>query len=851
MPNPDNTERRQPLRLEMAHVLFMDIVGYSKLPMDHQEAVLSTLKSVVSTAPEFLRAEASHEMIRLPTGDGMALVFFHDAESAARCALEVTRALKSHPEVPLRMGLHSGPVYRIADINANQNVAGGGINIAQRVMDCGDAGHILASQSVADVLGQLSSWKDRLHDLGEAEVKHGVRVHLWNLYTTEVGNAALPQKLHTAKKTTSAVRYEAKRKKLALATFVAVSLAAIAFLVIRGIYAGSALRPEDTIVLSDFENLTNDPVFDVALRQGLSSALQQTPFLNQLSDERLTDALKFMGLPAGAKLTPEVAWAVCQRTGSKAMLLGWIRPLGAQYLIALNAKDCTRGASLADITKQAERKEEVITVLGQAAADLRHKLGESLSSVQKFDVPLQEVTTPSIEALQFYAMGWRDRVSNGDDAAAIPLLQQAITKDPKFAMAYAALGTSYFNLGEARLGGENLQKAYNLRAPLSQWEKFYIESHYDFVYTGNLLKARQTYEAWAQMFPEDWLAPDNLGGIYRMLGQYDQRLQANLKACDLNPTGVTCGYTVYPYLNLYRLKDARAKADATRAKYDSPVLRYALYLLAFLENDAAGMEQQVAWSAGKPGIEDVLLSYEADSAAYSGQLAKSREISRRAVDSAVQAGQKETAAGYEAAASLREALFGNPAEARQRASAALALSNGRDVQFGAALAIALTGDTSRGQTTADDLGKRFSQDTLVLFNYLPTIRAQIAVSCNDSAKAIEALQDASSYELGSPVSGGGFSPALYPIYMRGQSYLALHKGNEAAAEFQKILDHPGVVLNEPLGPLAHLGLARAYVVQGDAAKAKSAYEDFFALWKNADPDVPVFGAAKAEYAKLK
>jgi class 3 adenylate cyclase len=315
MSAPDQTERPT-TKLEMAHVLFMDIVGYSKLPMDHQEAALRTLQAVVSATPDFLRAQASDEMIKLPTGDGMALVFFGDAEAAARCALEVSRALKSHPEILLRMGLHSGPVYRVADINANQNVAGGGINIAQRVMDCGDAGHILASQSVADVLGHLSSWKDRLHDLGEAEVKHGVRVHLYNLYTEEVGNAELPQKLHTVRKAAATVHSQARRKKLALGIVAAAVIAALvmgAFWWLDGRKA-HALSATDTIVLADFTNTTGDAVFDGTLRQGLSVQLEQSPFLSLISEERIQQALRLMGQPADAKLTPEIARDLCQRT---------------------------------------------------------------------------------------------------------------------------------------------------------------------------------------------------------------------------------------------------------------------------------------------------------------------------------------------------------------------------------------------------------------------------------------------------------------------------------------------------------------------------------------------------------
>jgi hypothetical protein len=452
-------------------------------------------------------------------------------------------------------------------------------------------------------------------------------------------------------------------------------------------------------------------------------------------------------------------------------------------------------------------------------------------------------------------------VGKADDAAAVPLFQRAIRLDPNFAMAYASLGVSYSNLGETSLAAQNARKAYELRERVSEREKLSIESLYYHFATGDLQKARQAYELWAQTYPRDAVPPRNLSAICGSLGQYDKGLAESREALRLSLTsGQDYANLVNDYLYLNRLEEARAIAEEAQAKTpDSASLRIYLYVLAFLQNDTVGMAQQVAWSAGKPGVEDILLAEEADTAAYSGRLRKAREFSRRAVASAERAEEKETAAGYEADAALREALFGNAAEARQRAAAALGLSAGRDVQHGAALTLALAGDVARAQALADDLAKRFPEDTIVQFNYLPTIHAQLALTRNDhakssgagSSKAIEALQAASPYELGSP--GSAFSPALYPVYVRGETYLTGSRpggSSEAAAEFQKILDHRGVVGNEPIGALAHLGLGRAYALQGDTAKARGAYNDFLTLWRDADPDIPILRAAKSEYAKL-
>jgi DNA-binding winged helix-turn-helix (wHTH) protein/tetratricopeptide (TPR) repeat protein len=642
-----------------------------------------------------------------------------------------------------------------------------------------------------------------------------------------------------------------RRRPIALGAAMALVVLVIAGALFFSTRRTKALTDRDTIVLADFANSTGDAVFDGALRQGLEVQLEQSPFLNLVSEQRIQQTLRLMGQPADARLTPEIAREICERTQSTAFLDGSIASLGSQYVLGLKVVNCRTGDALAQEQVTADGKERVLKALGEAAAKLRGKLGESLGTVQKFDTPLEQASTPSLEALQVYSLGRKTMVVNADYAAAVPLFQRAIRLDPNFAMAYASLGTSYSSLGETTLGSGNTRKAYELRERLSEREKFYIESHYYLYATGDVEKASQADELWAQTYPRDPAPVNNLADIYVTLGQYDKSLAQYRECLRLDPaSGGRYDNLVVVYLQLNRLQEARATAAEAQAKnLDSPFLRFILYQLAFLQNDAAGMAQQVAWAAGKPGVEDVLLNGEADTAAYSGRLAKARELSRRAVASAERAEERETAAGYQADAALREALFGNRAEARQRAAAALGLSTGRDVQYGAALAVALAGDAAKSQALAEDLVKQFPENTVVQFNYLPTLRAQLALAHNDSSKACETLQSAAPYELGSPGSGT-FAAALYPVYVRGEAYLAGHHGSEAAAQFQKILEHRGVVVNEPIGALAHLGLARACALQGDTAKARAAYQDFLTLWKDADPDVPILKQARAEYAKL-
>jgi tetratricopeptide (TPR) repeat protein len=436
-------------------------------------------------------------------------------------------------------------------------------------------------------------------------------------------------------------------------------------------------------------------------------------------------------------------------------------------------------------------------------------------------------------------------VGKGDSAAAAPFFSRATQLDPKFAMAYAALGNAYSNLAEMGLAADNIRKSYELRGSVSDREKFYIESHYFHFVTGDLEKARRVYEIWAQTYPRDVGPLTNLAVIDSFLGNYEKSLAMATEAVRLSPEdSQNYANLVDAYIFLNRLDQARRAATEAQSKnLDSPDLRIYLYMVAFLQNDAAGMRQQVAWSAGEPAVEDALLANEADTAAYAGNLHQAREFSRRASNSAQLAEEKETAAGYEVSAALREALLGNIREARKLSEAALALSKDRDTQYGVALALVFAGDDSPGKKLANRLADQFPEDTAVQFCYLPTVDALLALHRGDSSKAVEALSLATPYEL-------GVAARLYPAYVRGQVYLA-HHGSKAASEFQKILDHRGVMINEPIGALAHLQIGRAYAMQGDTAKAKAAYQDFLTLWKDADPDIPILIAAKSEYAKLK
>jgi len=612
-----------------------------------------------------------------------------------------------------------------------------------------------------------------------------------------------------------------------------------------------ALNRSDTIVLADFVNKTGDPIFDDTLRQGLAAQLQQSPFVTLVSDQKIQQTLKLMGKPPETKLSPAIAADLCMRAGSKAYLSGTISSIGSDYVIGVSAVNCQTGDSLAQEQVTASGKDNVLKALGGVSTALREKLGESLKTVKKLDTPIEQATTPSLEALQAFSLGRKMIQRNADYAGAVPLFQHAIQLDPNFAMAHAMLGTSYHNMGEKILAAQNTRKAYELRGRVSEWEKFYIESHYYDLVTGDLEKARQTYELWAQIYPREQVPSTNMAEIFTMVGQYEKALASYKQALQYSTDSVTYANMVFANIHLNRVADAQKTAAEAQARgFDAESLHRYLYEIAFLKSDAEGMKEHVSWAMGKPGGENQMLSMEAGTAAYHGKLETARELSLKAETSAERAGEREMAAGCAAAAALWEALYGNIAKAKERVYATLARSNGRDAQYVAALALALNGDEGGARALLEDLEKRFPEDTIVRFNYVPTLRAQVAlIDPNGAPKAIEALAVASPYELGIP-GASTFWTNLYPVYVRGEAYLAAHQGPQSAAEFQKILDWPGVAVNEPIAALAHLGQARAYVQSGDVRKAREAYDRFFALWKDADGDVPVLHEAQWEYQKL-
>jgi eukaryotic-like serine/threonine-protein kinase len=632
---------------------------------------------------------------------------------------------------------------------------------------------------------------------------------------------------------------------------IALPVMTVVLLVAGGLYyrshqQGKRLTDKDTIVLSDFDNKTGDAVFDDSLKEALAVELGQSPFLNIISERKVNATLEFMGRHGGDRLTPDVAIQVCLRSGSKAVVAGSIKSFGKQYVLALEAIACGSGDTLAKEQANASSKEDVLKALDSASSVIRTKLGESLASVTKFDVPL-ELTTPSLEALKAHHEGAVALYTRGASEA-IPFFNRATQLDPNFAIAYVSLGHMYAALNEPQLATENYTKAFQLRDRVSQKERYDIEASYYSAVTGEIEKAIQTRESLIQTYPNSAAEHSNLGEYYRALGQYEKAIAQYQESLRLNQNDVIASSNlVSAHIALNQLHEADAiVGQAFGRKVDNGGLHELAYQLAFLKNDQVEMQKQMTWGVALPGEEDALLSMQSDTEAYYGRLSKAREFSRRAVESASRANHVEIAAGWEAKAGLREAECENSVLARQYATSALARSKGRDVRIVAAVTLARIQDYSDSEKILSDLHEAAPLSTFLKVFWLPTTRAIVEINRGHGENASAILEAAAPYETGDMQT---YISYLYPAYVRGQAFLLQNNGSAAVSEFQKLLDHRGIVGNWITGALAHLQLGRAYAMSGDTAKAKAAYQDFLTLWKDADPDIPILKQAKAEYAK--
>jgi DNA-binding winged helix-turn-helix (wHTH) protein/tetratricopeptide (TPR) repeat protein len=641
-------------------------------------------------------------------------------------------------------------------------------------------------------------------------------------------------------------RPPAKVWLLVLAVMLIVS-AAVTFFMRRP----RVLTERDTVVLADFDNRTRDPVFDYTLRQALAFDLEQSPFLKIVSDQEMGDVLRLMGRNPDQRLTPDIARDLCRRTGSKAVLAGSIANLGSDYVTSLNVVNCQTGEFLGQERIRSHGKDEVLKGLDSAAANLRARLGESLNSIEKFNIPLAAVTTRSLEALQAYTNGIRI-VFQGGSPASIPFIRRAIYLDANFAVAHLVLGLTYGNMGEASRATESISKAYELRDRVSEPERFWITSQY-FRVTGQIEKVPPVCQAWGERYPRNWSPHNLMGSAYLRLGQSENALSEHQQACRLSKNALSIAGLTTAYIRLDRLLDAKALLEgALSQNADQLFLRQAAYVLGFLDGDATKMRDQVSWAKHKPAAESLLLSMQANTEAYFGRFHKARELSELAVESAQQSGYVERAALLEAEQAVREVEFGDAALARKNSRAAIVLSQGQEVRALVALALARAGDGLAAGRLADQLSADFPLNVLIKNYWLPTIRAEIELEGGNPRGAVEILRTTEGYELAStgPSELSGSALPLAPVYVRGEAYLRAKQGNTAAGEFQKIIQHRGFVGNSLIGALAHLGLARAFTLSGDRAAARAAYQDFFAMWKDADPEIPILKQAKAEYAKI-
>jgi serine/threonine protein kinase/tetratricopeptide (TPR) repeat protein len=633
------------------------------------------------------------------------------------------------------------------------------------------------------------------------------------------------------------------RAKLGSYTAAGILLTAV---VAAGLYYRShrpkLLTDKDTIVLADFDNTTGDPVFDGTLRQGLSVELEQSPFLSLVTDEQIQQTLSLMGRNE-AKITPAVAREVCQRRGSNAVLDGSIAQIGSQYLLTIKAINCASGEVLASTESQATDKNHIIGALGSAASEIRSRLGESLPSLQKYNAPLEQVTTSSLPGLQAYSQAMKAFLEKGGTAP-IPSFKRAIELDSNFAIAHTALGVTYSNLGESSLAIVNLRKGFELRERTGESERYLISSLYYDLGTNELDKALEVYEEWTRAYPRDCIPLNNLGANSLYLGQYDRAVQYFTDSLRLDPgAGQSYAGLSGAYLAMGRLAESKEVYErAIARKVEVPDIHVSRYKVAFLEGDTAEMERQVAWGKGQPGGEDQLLSLQSDTEAYAGHFGRARSLSQSAFDSAQRYGLHEVAAGRLLHAAHLRAEVGKYASTREDVASALHVASNLSLQTTAAMTLALAGESNRAQTIADDVEKKAPLNGELNKYWVPVIRAEIELNRDRGQQALESLKPVSGYEFD--------SLSLDPVYMRGKAYLKVKDGKQAAAEFQKIIDHRFIVTNDLLGALAHLQLGRAHAMAGDIAKAKTGYQDFLTLWKDADPDIPILKQAKAEYAKL-
>ena len=610
------------------------------------------------------------------------------------------------------------------------------------------------------------------------------------------------------------------------------------------------LTDKDTIVLSEFTNSTGDPVFDETLRRGLAVQLAQSPYLTLVSDERMHRTLALMGQPSNARVSPDAARAVCERTASAAVLEGSINSLGTAYVLGLRATSCRTGDVLAEEQGQAARKEDVLGILGQMASAFRQHLGESLSSITKYSMPLPDATTPSLEALRAYSLGWRSIFGAAGPAVGIPFFKRAIELDPNFATAYAMLGRTYGELGEANLSAEYTSKAYQMKERTSEPERYFITMNYEMQVTGNLEKARQAGELWVNAYPRDAHPRGLLSFIYQSLGQMEKAIEEGRASIGLD-ADIVPGYANLTWAYVLSEQPQRAEEVVRQASsrgIEFPDLYILLYDIAFLKNDDEGMLRAVAMADGKPGSEHWMAARQACVLAYRGRLKEARALTRRAVLLAEKATQTDRAALYLAGLATREALFGNGKEARGAAGSAIRVSKSRDVLYGAAFAFAWTGAERQATAIIDDLEKHYPEDTFVNGIYLPTLRAILARNHQDSSRAYELLHTPGQYELSVPGTWFGFFGMMYPTYVRGLVYREMHQDEKAAAEFKKMVDHPGFIASDPIGAVARLQLARALSTQGSREQAEVEYRNVLATWKDADPDIPIISQTRSESA---